>query len=107
MEQIYVLGACNIGSIQHESHTEISRKRKPRPLLLRDEYTDGNFTPATFKRIGVFTGRLAESWVGSPSCCTFLGWLGNVTSQIRRRVGFGQLTGCPSVAVDSSLILPV
>lgn len=66
MEQIYVLGACNIGSIWHESHTEISRKRKPRPLLLRDEYADGNFTqeskkmiPITFKRIGAFTGRLA------------------------------------------------
>lgn len=82
--------------------------------MLRDEYTDGNITqeskkmiPITFKRTGAFTGRLAESWAGSPFCCTFLGWLGSVTSQIWRRVGSGQLTGYLSVVVDSSLVLPV
>lgn len=96
MEQIYVLGACNIGSMQHESHTDGNVTRESKKMI-----------PITFKRTGAFTGRLAESWAGSPSCYTLLGWLGSVTSQIRRRVGSGQPTGCPSVAVDSSLVLPV
>lgn len=92
---IYGTNLCS-WCLQHRLHAariphRNFQKKETKTILLRDEYTDGNVTreskkmiPITFKRTGAFTGRLAESWTGSPSCCTFLGWLGSVTSQIRR-----------------------
>lgn len=59
--QLYALSACSIGSAQHDSHTEISKKQEEaRTVLLRDEYRDvkiiwesRKIIPVTCKMLGV------------------------------------------------------